>query len=110
MPLIGPVDWPPADDVATVVWLRIILVQSPTDDQVRDLRRDARWHRLRRQLLTHRQRGAGAITFVEPLVNTVAHYFFDKAWDSGRLTAPWTRKEASTPAPLRAGTAFATRA
>lgn len=24
---------------------------------------------------------AGAITFVEPLVNTVAHYFFDKAWD-----------------------------
>jgi uncharacterized membrane protein len=28
---------------------------------------------------------AGAITFVEPLVNTVAHYFFDKAWDSGRF-------------------------
>jgi len=53
---------------------------------------------------------AGAITFVEPLVNTVAHYFFDKAWDSGRLTAPWTRKEASTPAPPRAGTALATRA
>ncbi len=24
---------------------------------------------------------AGAITFVEPLVNTVMHYFFDKAWD-----------------------------
>lgn len=24
---------------------------------------------------------AGAITFVEPLVNTVAHYFFDKYWD-----------------------------
>lgn len=23
---------------------------------------------------------AGAITFVEPLVNTVAHYFFDKYW------------------------------
>ena len=27
---------------------------------------------------------AGAITFVEPLVNTVAHYFFDKAWE-GRV-------------------------
>jgi len=53
---------------------------------------------------------AGAITFVEPLVNAVAHYFFDKAWDSGRLTAPWTRKEVSTPASPRAGTAFATRA
>lgn len=24
---------------------------------------------------------AGAITFIEPLVNTVAHYFFDKAWE-----------------------------
>jgi uncharacterized membrane protein len=24
---------------------------------------------------------AGAITLVEPLVNTVAHYGFDKAWD-----------------------------
>ncbi|WP_428416115.1 DUF2061 domain-containing protein [Methylibium sp.] len=30
---------------------------------------------------------AGAITFVEPLVNTVAHYFFDKAWDSPRWKA-----------------------
>ena len=40
---------------------------------------------------------AGAITFLEPLVNTVAHYYFDKAWDSGRLRAPWTkRKEAVT--------------
>ena len=35
---------------------------------------------------------AGAITFVEPLVNTVAHYFFDKAWESGRLRAPWAKK------------------
>jgi uncharacterized membrane protein len=24
---------------------------------------------------------SGAITFIEPAVNTVAHYFFDKAWD-----------------------------
>jgi uncharacterized membrane protein len=28
---------------------------------------------------------AGAITFVEPLVNTVAHYFFDKYWDHPRV-------------------------
>lgn len=24
---------------------------------------------------------AGIVTFVEPLVNTVMHYFFDKYWD-----------------------------
>lgn len=24
---------------------------------------------------------AGVVTFVEPLVNTVMHYFFDKYWD-----------------------------
>jgi uncharacterized membrane protein len=34
---------------------------------------------------------AGAITVVEPLVNTVAHYFFDKAWESGRVRAPWAK-------------------
>lgn len=28
---------------------------------------------------------AGAITFVEPLVNTVAHYFFDKYWSHPRF-------------------------
>ena len=38
---------------------------------------------------------AGAITFVEPLVNTVAHYFFDKAWESRRLRTPWAKKEGS---------------
>jgi uncharacterized membrane protein len=53
---------------------------------------------------------AGAITFVEPLVNTVAHYFFDKAWESGRLRARWPRKEAATPAPPCAGAALATPA
>ena len=31
---------------------------------------------------------AGAITVVEPLVNTVAHYFFDKYWDHPRV-ADW---------------------
>jgi len=32
---------------------------------------------------------AGAITLIEPLVNTVAHYFFDRWWESrsGRLQA-----------------------
>jgi len=53
---------------------------------------------------------AGAITFVEPLVKTVAHYFFDKAWDSGRLRGPWTRKQASTPASPCSGAALAGRA
>lgn len=27
---------------------------------------------------------AGIVTFVEPLVNTVMHYFFDKYWDHPR--------------------------
>lgn len=31
-------------------------------------------------LLTGSVTIAGAITFVEPLVNTVLHYFFDKYW------------------------------
>ena len=31
-------------------------------------------------LLTGSLSIAGAITFVEPLVNTVLHYFFDKYW------------------------------
>lgn len=30
---------------------------------------------------------AGAITFVEPLVNTVAHYFFDKYWAHPRFVS-----------------------
>ena len=28
---------------------------------------------------------AGLVTFVEPLVNTVMHYFFDKYWDHPRM-------------------------
>jgi len=34
---------------------------------------------------------AGAVTFVEPLVNTVMHYFHDKHWDriEKRLLRPW---------------------
>jgi len=30
---------------------------------------------------------AGIVTFVEPLVNTVMHYFFDKHWDHPRVQA-----------------------
>ncbi len=30
---------------------------------------------------------AGAVTFVEPLVNTVMHYFFDTYWDHPRVAA-----------------------
>lgn len=34
---------------------------------------------------------AGAITLVEPLVNTVAHYFFDHWWGPADAPAPWRR-------------------
>ncbi len=34
---------------------------------------------------------AGAITLVEPLVNTVAHYFFDRWWGHPTLKAAWAR-------------------
>ena len=30
---------------------------------------------------------AAAVTFVEPLANTVLHYFFDKYWDHPRFEA-----------------------
>jgi uncharacterized membrane protein len=30
---------------------------------------------------------AGIVTFVEPLVNTVMHYFFDKYWDHPKAEA-----------------------
>lgn len=32
---------------------------------------------------------AGAITLVEPLVNTVAHYFFDRWWGHPKVVAAW---------------------
>lgn len=34
---------------------------------------------------------AGAITFVEPVANTVAHYFFDRWWDRPGLRA-WRQR------------------
>lgn len=30
---------------------------------------------------------AGAVTFIEPVANTVLHYFFDKYWDDPRFEA-----------------------
>lgn len=30
---------------------------------------------------------AGAVTFIEPVANTVLHYFFDKYWDDPRAQA-----------------------
>ena len=30
---------------------------------------------------------AGAVTFIEPVVNTVMHYAFDKAWEDPRFEA-----------------------
>ncbi len=34
---------------------------------------------------------AGAITLVEPVVNTIAHYFFDRWWGHPALKARWAR-------------------
>lgn len=34
---------------------------------------------------------AGTITLVEPLVNTVAHYFFDRWWGAADAPPPWRR-------------------
>lgn len=35
---------------------------------------------------------AGAITLVEPAVNTIAHYFFDKGWESPGFQR-WLRRK-----------------
>lgn len=46
---------------------------------------------------------AGAVTLIEPLVNTVAHYFFDRAWARPDFTA-WRARAALAlrPAPSAA--------
>ncbi len=46
---------------------------------------------------------AGAITVVEPVCNTVAHYFFDRWWD--RRRAP--QAAAAAPAAVPAGADWA---
>ena len=38
---------------------------------------------------------AGVVTFVEPLANTVMHYFFEKYWDHPRVAA-WRGARART--------------
>ena len=40
---------------------------------------------------------SGAVTFIEPAVNTVAHYFFDRYWEQRER-----RKAAQPDAPARA--------
>lgn len=46
---------------------------------------------------------AGAITIVEPIVNTVAHFFFDRWWDGKHRAATHTSeagiRRAALPAP-----------
>ena len=39
---------------------------------------------------------AGLITVVEPAVNTVAHFFFDRWWDRRRSFGPRTRLEVAS--------------
>ncbi len=41
---------------------------------------------------------SGAVTFIEPAVNTVAHYFFDRYWEQRER-----RKAAQADAPADAG-------
>ena len=42
---------------------------------------------------------SGAVTFIEPAVNTVAHYFFDRYWDKReRRQASANRGDAAAPA------------
>lgn len=42
---------------------------------------------------------AGAMTLVEPLVNTVAHYFFDRWWDRRGTAAQARMAEGAAPQP-----------
>ncbi|MDK3023016.1 DUF2061 domain-containing protein [Cupriavidus taiwanensis] len=42
---------------------------------------------------------SGAVTFIEPAINTVAHYFFDRYWDKReRRHAPASGDSAADPA------------
>jgi len=49
---------------------------------------------------------AGAVTFVEPAVNTVMHHFFDKYWGHPKLKAWWGagRAQRGEAAGIQAGT------
>lgn len=46
---------------------------------------------------------AGAVTFIEPLANTVLHYFFDKYWDHPRARAFRARWSGGNSQPQPAG-------
>lgn len=41
---------------------------------------------------------SGAVTFVEPAVNTVAHYFFDRYWERRERRQAAASPAAGTPA------------
>lgn len=57
-------------------------------------------------LLTGSLTIAGAITLVEPLVNTVMHYFFDKGWEHPRWQA-WLQRRGRRARPADATPAVA---
>ena len=46
---------------------------------------------------------AGAVTFIEPVANTVLHYFFDKYWDDPRFEAWRARFSPARGAQAQAG-------
>jgi uncharacterized membrane protein len=50
-------------------------------------------------LLTGSVAIAGAITLIEPLANTVAHYFFDRMWGHPALVGRWRAWRRSSEAP-----------
>ncbi|MBH1988145.1 MAG: DUF2061 domain-containing protein [Burkholderiales bacterium] len=57
---------------------------------------------------------AGVVTFVEPLVNTVMHYFFERYWDHPRAQAVRARVAQATQQGVRqvsgSGRHFSTKA
>ncbi|MBY4895596.1 DUF2061 domain-containing protein [Cupriavidus sp. AU9028] len=42
---------------------------------------------------------SGAVTFIEPAVNTVAHYFFDRYWERRQRSKAQGRDESGSAAP-----------
>jgi len=46
--------------------------------------------------LTGNMAVAGAVTFVEPLVNTVMNHFFDKYWGHPSLKQWWSQRRAES--------------
>ncbi len=46
---------------------------------------------------------AGAMTLVEPLANTVAHYFFDRWWDRRSAAPASAQGDVTAASPVPAG-------